>query len=1021
METLLSAMRFPSGLRAPRPASPGARCLLVALTAALVAAAPLAARQTGQIGGTVTSTATGQALANVRISVMGTDILQTTDGQGRFLLPNVPAGTHTVTATRIGYGQVRTQVQLAAGGATTLAFRLSRLVVALEGIVVTGTAIAAQRREIGNSISLITSEDIELSGAVDLDEILRGKAPGLSIQGQTAVPGAGSQILIRGISSIEGRNRPLIYLDGIRINDRGAYEGGGSTGGQSASILNSIDPQDIERIEIIKGAAASTLYGTEASAGVIQIFTKRGSSGDPRWTFSVEQVLRVPRHVGPDSDPTGLHLNDCRIGGPLRPMQTDPDPGCPSSGSWLKNARSDEYRFNVLGGGTGYSYFASASWGTTEGIINVPDEFDSQNAEDLNVRGNFTFNPSDKLQIRLNNSYTRRDIHWIEDGDNDRGFIENVIKLDLGETPGDDDALVFQSLINQDIDHFTTGANINFTPFNNFSHRLNLGLDWSRSETIRLRPLGYWDRPTGSRFNDTEITKIITVDYAGSWFAELPIGSWTSALEWGGQLNDREDRGVRIDCDGFIAPGERILNECQDRGSLQEDRRGFRTGGGFLQERIGWNNRLFITAGFRADAFSQINNKLDLTFDFLVYPKLQVTYTLSDHGFWPDQIETFRLRAAWGASGDPPPQTAQQTLWQIAGADELPESGFIIQSLAKADIKPERTSEYEFGLDASAFNGRVSFQGTYFYNKTTDGILRNDLLPSGGVVEEIPFNAGAWKTWGIETGLDLTVLEANDYRLSVNAQYSWHDNEILSLGIRGEGNPEFDETSFNQRYTVGLPFPQHWGEAVLNPDEFALPVRDTVLDLGRSIPNKELSLGLSFTLHNRLSLDVFGAGQFGHLLLDESAEEAATEGVWPECVGVDDNLTDHLDNGVPLTFTAGKIAQCSDRTSVNVTLPDGSVTTVALANRNVDWTFKGDFFRIQSASLTYRLPESWLPFGFTGARVQFRATNIALFTGFPTGTDPDALLGAANNELFRSGGYTLPAPRSYSLNLRVNF
>lgn len=1010
METLLSAIRF-AWLRARRPTSPGARCLLVVLTAALVAAAPLAARQTGQIAGTVTSVATGQGLANVRIRVQGTDILQTTDGDGRFLLLNVPAGAHTVTATRIGYGQVRTQVQLAVGGSTALTFRLSRLNIALEGIVVTGTANTIERRMLGSSIAVITAEEIEMSGAVDLDEILRGKAPGLSIQGQTAVPGAGSQILIRGISSIEGRNRPLIYVDGIRINDRGAYEGGGSTGGQSASILNSIDPQDIERIEIIKGAAASTLYGTEASAGVIQIFTKRGSSGAPRWTFSVDQVLRVPRHVGPSSDPTGLHLNDCTIGGPLRPDQTEPDPGCPSSGSWLKRARSDEYRINVLGGGTDYSYFASASWGKTEGIINVPDEFDTQNAKDLNLRANFTFNPSEKLQIRVNNAYTRRDIHWIEDGDNRRGFMENVIKLDEGETPGDDDALVFQSIINQDIDHFTTGINLNFTPLNNFSHRLNVGLDWSRSETIRLRALGYWDDPEGSRFNDAEITKVITVDYAGSWFAEV-MGPWTSTLEWGGQLNDREDRGVRIDCDGFIAPGERILNECQQRARLQEDRRGFRTGGGFLQERIGWNNRLFITAGFRADAFSQINNKLDLTFAFLVYPKVQATYTLSDHDFWPDRIETFRLRAAWGQSGDPPPQTAQQTLWQIAGADELPRSGFIIETIGQAEINPERTSEYEFGLDASAFNGRVSFQGTYFYNKTKDGILRNDLLPSGGVVERIPVNAGAWKTWGIETGLDLTVLEANDYRLSVNAQYSWYDNEILDLGVRGEGNPEFRTTSFNQRYTVGLPFPQHWGERVSNPDEFALPVRDTVLDLGRSIPNKELSLGLSFTFRNRLSLDVFGAGQFGHLVLDEGAEEAATEGVWPECVGVDENLTDHLDNGVPLIFTAGRIAQCSSR---------GSVNGVALRNRNVDWTFKGDFFRIQSASLTYRLPESWLPFGWTAARVQFRATNIHLFTGFPTGTDPDALLGAANNELFRSGGYTLPAPRTYSLNLRVNF
>ncbi|MEE8147348.1 MAG: TonB-dependent receptor, partial [Longimicrobiales bacterium] len=453
-----------------------------------------------------------------------------------------------------------------------------------------------------------------------------------------------------------------------------------------------------------------------------------------------------------------------------------------------------------------------------------------------------------------------------------------------------------------------------------------------------------------------------------------------------------------------------VLNECQLPATLQEDRRGFRTGGFFLQERIGWNNRLFVTGGFRADAFSQVNRDLDLTFDFLVYPKVQATYTLSDHDFWPDLIETFRLRGAWGASGDPPPQDAQQTLWQVAGADELPASGFIIESLSNPNIQAERTSEYEFGLDASALNGRVSFQGTYFYNKTTDGIIFNPLLPSGGVVESVPTNEGTWKTFGFETGLDLTVIEARDYRLSVNAQYSWHDNEIISLGNLGVGSPQSSaNVGFNTRFTEGSSFPQFFGNPVMNPDEMALPVRDTLQDLGTTIPNKNLSLGLSFTLRNRLTLDLFGAGQFGHIILDEGAEEAATDGVWPQCIGVDDNLTDHLDNGAPLQFTAKKIAMCSSRSSVGgVSLSD-----------NEDWIFNADYFRIQSASLTYRLPESWLP-GFTGLQVQFRATNVALFGGIPTGTDPDALLGAANNELFRSGGFTLPAPRTYSLTVRIN-
>lgn len=1010
---------FTHGLRSPRSSgrTPTA-WVLALLTAALLAAIPLAAQQTGQIGGTVTGAASGRALAGVLVSVEGTAIRQLTNAQGRFLLLNVPAGTHTVAASFIGYGQGRQQVDVPAGDTVTVDFALPSRAVELEGVVVTGTPFAAQRREVGHSLEVITSEEIELAGAVSLDDVLRGRAPGLQIQGQSGVAGAGAQILLRGLASLNGRNRPLIYVDGIRINDRGSYENSGDTQDQAATVLNSISPQDIDRIEIIKGAAASTLYGTEASAGVIQIFTKQGASGQPRWTFSIEQGIAAPRHVGPKADPSGLHLNDCTIGGPLRPSQAEPDPGCPASGSWLRNSPKQDYRLSVRGGGDAYSYFASAGFGRTEGIINVPDPSDDQASQDLNIRGNVTFNPFRSLQIRLNNSYTRRDIQWYQDGDNDRGFIENVTKLDLGETPDNDDALVFQSDIEQDIDHFTGGLSFNFTPSEKFRHRLNLGLDWSRSETITFDELGFWAFPDGSRTNDVEISRLITVDYAGAWFTRFS-SAWTSTLEWGGQLNDREDRGFRVDCVRFIAPGERVANECAEATfesgafGLQEDRRGFRSGGFLLQEKIGWNDRLFFTAGFRADAFSQINKELDLTFDFLLYPKVQLTYTLSDHDFWPDQIETFRLRSAWGQSGSPPPQDAQQTLWQIAGADELPGSGFIIESISAPDIKAERTSEIEFGFDASAFNGRVSLQATYFNARTTDGLIFNPLLPSGGLVENIPTNEGEWKRWGIETGFDVAVVQSPRYRLSLSGQYSWRDSEIISLGRLGVGSPQSSaNVGFDTRFTEGKPFPQVFGTPVSNPNEFALPLRNTVQDLGTSIPTTELSLGLSFTLHDRLTLDVLGAGQFGHIILDEGAEELATIGVWPQCVGVDDNLTDHLDNGAPLQFTAAEIARCSSRTSVG---------GVALNDQNEDWTFSGDYFRIQSASLTYRVPESWLPRSLTGAQIQFRATNLALFTDYPTGTDPDALLGAANFELFRSSGFALPAPRTYSLTIRVTF
>ncbi len=986
--------------------------LVLALAAPWAVSAP-----TGEVIGTVTSGATGQPLHEVQVAVGGTNLGALTNGAGRFIILNVPAGTRTVTATLIGYGERSQEVTVTTGGTTTVDFTLFSQAVELEGVVITGTAIAAQRREIGNSVSLITSEEIEAAGVVNIDDVLRGKAPGMTVQGTTGVAGAGSQILLRGLSSINGRNRPLIYVDGVRMNDRGAYESSGSTGGQAATVLNSINPQDIDRIEIIKGAAAATLYGTEATAGVIQIFTKQGSQGVARWTFTTEQGLAQPRKVGPDEDPTGLHLNDCTTGGPLRPDQTEPDPGCPESGSWLRTAYNQEYSLNVRGGGEELSYFGSASWGKQEGIANVPEPFDPQAAENLTLRGNFTFTPASRLRIRVNNAYTRRDISWIPDGDNARGFTENVTKLDLGETPDNNDALIFESDIDQAIDHFTTSANLNFQATDNFQHRLNIGLDWSQSRTIQFDPLGFFDFPDGSRTVDTENTRMITLDYAGSFFADL-TDSWTSTFSWGGQFNDREDTGFRVDCIGFIAPGTRVSSECRDASfesgafGLQEDRRGFRNGGGFLEERFGWNNRFFLSFGLRADAFSQINRRLEQDFAFLYYPKVQATYSLSDHAFWPSWWDTFRLRAAWGESGDPPPQTANQTLWQIAGADELPGSGFIIQTLANPGIVAERTSEFEGGIDASLLGGRVNAQATGFYRKTTDGIINNPLLPSDGVVESIPFNEGRWTAWGVETGVDFVALETDGLRVNVLAQYQWFDNRIHDLGALGQGDPESVNTGFNQRFTEGKSFPQFFGEPVSNPDEFALPQRDTTQVLGRSIPNQELSLGFTAYIGDRLSFDVFGSGQFGHLLLDEGAEEAASDGVWPQCVGVDDNLLAHVNDGEPLTFTAGEIARCSRFNSVG---------GVALDDQNEDWLFSGDYFRIQSASLSYRVPERWLPGGLGSATVQFRATNLALFTDYPTGTDPDALLGGAINELFRSAGFTLPAPRTYSLRVRVTY
>lgn len=250
--------------------------LALALTAiAFAIAAPLTAQQTGQITGIVTSGGTGLPLPDVQVSVSGTQLGAQTNQDGRFLIQDVPVGEHDVVAQLIGYGEERTVATVTAESPANVEVELRTRAVELEGLVVTGTAIAAQKREVGNSISLSTAEQIASIPGAGVEDILRGRTLGATVSGTANQPGAGSRLMLRGVNSVNGRQEPLVYVDGVRVmSDAWESASGSLKGAESVTGLSGINPTDIDRIEVIKGASASTLYGTEASAGVIQIFTK---------------------------------------------------------------------------------------------------------------------------------------------------------------------------------------------------------------------------------------------------------------------------------------------------------------------------------------------------------------------------------------------------------------------------------------------------------------------------------------------------------------------------------------------------------------------------------------------------------------------------------------------------------------------------------------------------------------------------------------------------------------------------
>ena len=287
-------MNHPLAIRLLRP--------LLAGALALIGFAAVARGQaTGTIEGTVTVTGSNQPLPDVNVTVVGTSRFARTDDAGRFRIPGITPGSYQLRAQRIGYASQSKPLTVTAAQTTTASFVLREAALSLEALVVTGTAAESRKKEVGNATAAIDVKSIAIEPVKNTQDILVGRAPGVTVLGNSGQPGAGGTIRLRGTNSITQSNNPIVYVDGVRIFS----DGGPITPNarQSTLAINDIKADDIERVEIVKGAAATTLYGTEASGGVIQIFTKKGSAGAPRWNMDLTGGQNFMGHVGPSSDP----------------------------------------------------------------------------------------------------------------------------------------------------------------------------------------------------------------------------------------------------------------------------------------------------------------------------------------------------------------------------------------------------------------------------------------------------------------------------------------------------------------------------------------------------------------------------------------------------------------------------------------------------------------------------------------------------------------------------------------------
>ena len=816
-----------------------ARSLGNALGLRVTDAAPIV----GSLTGLVTDAGSGRPLSAAQVFIEGTGLGGLTNASGRYLIINVPAGTHTLRVELIGYTSSSQEVTVADDQATTADFGLNEEVIDFDEIVVTGTAGQARRREVGNAIEQINVAEVA-EPVTDVGAMLQARVAGARIQFGSGNSGSGADIRLRGNVSVALSNQPIIYIDGMRSKSEPTSTDGGAE--DVYSPLSDLNPDDIDRIEVIKGPAATTLYGTEAAAGVIQIFTKQGGQGAPQWTAEVQQGVSYFRPFGTDEAP---HMF-------LHPV--------------FQNGHRQRYSMQVRGGTGDLGYFASAAWNDNIGAVVTDAE------TKLNLRANTTFRPHEDVLIQFNNTLARTDFQQAQMGNSVTSIMMTAIRGPRSYMPGfsgtgrDEETLrlLLDEEYKNQIIRAVSGLTVNYTPGADFTHRLTLGYDYSQDDHFNdqqhcwLCPIGRMGDFSdyiagGEQRRGMSQNTIVSFDYIGTWGFDL-AENIRSTLSFGAQGVENDIENNEYVVRHYPGPGEFTLQTGATRQSISHNRLRVITGGFFMQDQIGISDKYFLTVGARVDGNSAFGEKVGFAllgddFRFAIYPKISGSYVVSDEEFWPEAFGQVKLRGAYGLAGRAPGAFDKVRTWNPVGYGPSGQA-YYPSNRGNDELGPEQTIEYEFGMDGAWLNGRFNAEITYYQQTTADALFRvSSPYSEGGWGAQLQ-NVGEFSNKGIEIQTNTTVLDTRSFRWDLGLGLATNHSEVHDLG----GAAQFGLHEYGW-IIEGEPVPVIRGQRIMNFNELADPIfSDGRVIYGPANPPYMFTGSTSFDLPGGLNLSARG-------------------------------------------------------------------------------------------------------------------------------------------------------------------
>lgn len=975
----------------------------LAVGLALIAAPTLdvAAQETGTVTGQVAAQGTGQALSNAQVFIEDLNVGGLTRSNGRYLLTSVPVGAQRLTVTLVGYGTQSQQITVRAGEVTEVNFEVQTVALNLDEIVVTGTGAPTQRRRLGQSISTVTSEELAMAPIASVADALVGRLPGargLMSGGQT---GAGSAIVLRGTSSISQRQSPIIYVDGVRIDNR--PEGAESV---QTDRLQDINPQDIERVEIIKGAAAATLYGTEASSGVIQIFTKRGQSGPPVYSFSTDlQYLEFPRRFE-DNCGYDAAANDVVCNYPYD--------------EFTQFAYQQNYNLSLRGGSPNMRYYVSGR------ILEEVNPSPNNELNNQSIRAAFDFTHTDRLTSSVDLSIVNRDLQTASPGWGDV-FGNLMLANPLVSTPDNPYGAYAPTKGTEVTENFQESLNtllngrVSYDWTDNLRSTVQVGYNFIDSRFSHFYPQGVVAEDVTGEKNVTDRRySTTTLEFNTYWERQLTdrlMGNVTVGAQSFREVLSTDDASVRE----FGSPTLKTLSGGAEITGVSEGYSEVVNAGLFFQGQIGLDDRLFVTGGVRFDGNSAFGEEFGLQ----AYPKAGLSWVVSEYDFWSiDWIDDLRLRAAIGSSGLQPGAFDAQRTWEpnssVIGGYVTPEN------LGNPELKPERSTEIEFALETGMFGGRFGAEVTYFNQTTNDALLPVPPSPGTGFTGTQLRNLGTLKSWGVEITTNTRIIESPGLNWDVSVSPTFLDQWVEDMG----GIPDFRLGSRRRFQSLYEGYwPGIWIAPVVDPDQpyvLSGPIEsitsrsdispnllkaadgsDSLAVIGRPQPNFTIDLGSTLQFGDFTFSNVF-EGATGFIVSNETNHLRLASGY--------NRLDAELDYALANPTSAAERQPLVDEY--------GRKHPSVISNT----IFDGDYLRWAEATLAWRMPEAWAQrFGSSGTTISFGVRNVHVFSDYFSDfkggwIDPGTRGLEAGDAFTQNVDYLkTPPPRRFVLSIRAQF